>query len=335
MSMISGYIVRRVEASSTSQGRGRSKVSVSVGRRSIDEVVDAFPREKSLEDDITDAFDPNSTGVKVWEHILLVCLLYEGFAVPYFLSFQPESDEQLTIAFLVGILCELLFLLDFYVRAHTGFYADGNLVRDKQKTRRRYIRSSHFVTDMIAIFPFQTFSSDISVVLKFLRYLRLRQFVSSLDELYAKYFVMLKLLKVLVTMVYMAHVVACIRYSFGYNEDELNHWLPPAEESHHALHTQYLSSLFWSVGIMTGLFEGELPRHISEFLFTTLVALCGFSMFTTLVATIFVISKCESGHSEAVEARINQLIHLLSFHRVPESQQVQAIEYLRVRVIKG
>ncbi|KAK1930157.1 Cyclic nucleotide-gated olfactory channel [Phytophthora citrophthora] len=302
-------------------------------RRSLERVMDSFSpqnREKSLmDDDVMDAFDPNFTGVKVWEHILLVCLLYEGFAVPYFLSFQPESDEQLTIAFLVGVLCEFIFLLDFYVRAHTGFYADGNLVRDKQKTRRRYIRSYHFVADIIAILPFQAFSGDISLILKYLRYLRLRQFVSSLDELYAKQFVLLKLLKVLATMVYMAHVVACIRYSFGYNEEGLNHWLPPAEESHHALHTQYLSSLFWSVGIMTGLFEGELPRHISEFLFTTLVALCGFSMFTTLVATIFVISKCESGQSEAVEARINQLVHLLSFHRVPDSQQVQAIEYLR------
>jgi hypothetical protein len=54
-------------------------------------------------------------------------------------------------------------------------------------------------------------------------------------------------------------------------------------------------------------------------------------MFIMLVATIFVISKCESGHSEATEARINQLIHVLSFHRVPAAQQSKAIEYLKVR----
>eukprot|EP00644_Phytophthora_capsici_P010353 jgi/Phyca11/10567/fgenesh1_pm.PHYCAscaffold_51_\ len=80
---------------------------------------------------------------------------------------------------------------------------------------------------------------------------------------------------------------------------------------------------------MTGLFEGELPHHSSEFLFTIVVALCGFSMFTSLVATIFVISKCESGQTEAMEARINQLVHVLSFHRVPEDQQTQAIDYLK------
>ncbi|EGZ20178.1 hypothetical protein PHYSODRAFT_462296, partial [Phytophthora sojae] len=317
MSMISGYAVRRVEGGSVSQGRRRSMASLSVGRRSLEQVMDAFSlqnRAKSLMDnDVTDAFDPKSRAVRAWEHVLLLCLLYQMFMVPYFLSFQPHAISTANAEFVMALVCESAFLLDFYVRAHTGFYADGNLVRDKKLTRRRYFRSYQFATDVIAILPVQA----------------LGQFISSLDELYAKNFVALKLLKVVVSMGYMAHVLACIRYSFGYNESHTNHWLPPEEESHHPLHTKYLSSLFWSIGIMTGLFEGELPRHISEFLFTTLVALCGFSMFTTLVATIFVISKCESGHSEAVEARINQLVHLLSFHRVPESQQVQAVEYLR------
>ncbi|KAG3062694.1 hypothetical protein PC122_g19166 [Phytophthora cactorum] len=314
-------------------------ISASVGRRSPEQVTEALSlqnRDKSLlDDDATDAFDPSCPAIKAWEHILLLCLLYEGFMVPYFLAFQPEAVGGLNVEFAIAVACELMFLIDCYVQANTGYYADGNLIRDKKLTRRRYLRSYHFVIDLVAITPWQACVLNNPYVLarlsllKYARCWRLNQFVTSLDELYAKYFVMLKLFKVLLSMVYMAHVLACIRYSFGYNEHHTNHWLTSEEESHHPLHTQYLGSLFWSVGIMTGLFEGELPRHSSEFLFTTLVALCGFSMFTTLVATIFVISKCESGHSEAVEARINQLVHLLSFHRVPECQQAQAIEYLR------
>ncbi|GMF56638.1 unnamed protein product [Phytophthora fragariaefolia] len=305
------------------------------------QMMDAFSlqsRARSLMDeDVTDAFDPKSRAVRAWEHVLLLSLLYQMFMVPYFLAFQPHAVTTLGADFVMTLVCESTFWIDFYVRAHTGYYSDGNLVRDKKLTRRRYFRSYHFALDVIAMLPLQAFfanDSDMVVrlaLIKFVRCLRLGQFISSLDELYAKNFVMQKLLKVVVSMAYMAHVLACIRYSFGYNEDHTNHWLPPEDERHHSLHTKYLSSLFWSIGIMTGLFEGELPRHISEFLFTTLVALCGFSMFTILVATIFVISKCESGHSEAVEARINQLVHLLSFHRVPESQQAQAVEYLRVK----
>ncbi|ETO80855.1 hypothetical protein F444_04728 [Phytophthora nicotianae P1976] len=340
MSMISGYAVRRVEGNSVlSQGRPRSMIAASVSRRSSAQVPEALSlqdRDKTLlDDDATGAFDPSCAAIKAWEHVLLLCLLYEGFIIPYFLAFQPEAVGGMNLEFVISVACELMFLIDCYVQANTGYYADGNLIRDKKLTRRRYFRSYHFVIDMIAIIPWQVCAQNKPYILarlsllKYARCWRLNQFVTSLDELYAKYFVMLKLFKVLLSMVYMAHVLACIRYIFGYNEHHTNHWLPSEEESHHPLHTQYLGSLFWSVGIMTGLFEGELPRHTSEFLFTTLVALCGFSMFTTLVATIFVISKCESGHSEAVEARINQLVHLLSFHRVPECQQAQAIEYLR------
>ncbi|KAF4028161.1 Cyclic nucleotide-binding domain [Phytophthora infestans] len=200
--------------------------------------------------------------------------------------------------------------MDLYIQAHTGFYSDGNLIRDKKLTR-------HFVV----IYPKLVAKL---LLLKLLRWSRIPQFVSSLDEFYAKYFVVLKLLKVLAFTVFLAHVQACIRFNF--------HHYKIIEESvahSHALHSQYLASMFWSFGIMTGLFEGELPHHSIEFLFTILVALCGFSMFTTLCATIFVISKCESGQTEAMEARINQLVHVLSFHRVPEDQQTQAIEYLK------
>jgi hypothetical protein len=315
--------------------------SLSVGRRSLDHVMDAFSlqsRVKSLmDDDVTDAFDPSAPALKAWEHVLLLCLLYEGFMIPYFLYFQPGAVGTNDPEYALAVICEFMFLLDFYVQAHKGYYEDGNLVRDKKLTRRRYFHSYYFAVDVVAIVPFQFLVlGDHYVIvrlalIKFVRCLRLAQFVSSLDELYAKHFVVLKLLKVLLCMVYMAHVLACARYSFGFDEGSSNIWLPPVAQSHHPVHSQYLSSLFWSVGTMTGLFEGELPRHIGEFLFSTLVTFCGFSMFTTLVATIFVVSKCESGNSEAVEARINQLVHLLSFHRVPENQQTQAVEYLRVR----
>ncbi|KAG6615731.1 Voltage-gated Ion Channel (VIC) Superfamily [Phytophthora cinnamomi] len=217
--MISGYAVRRVEGGSVSQGRRRSLASLSVGRRSLEQVLDAFSlqnRARSLlDDDVTDAFDPKSRAVRAWEHILLLCLLYQMFMVPYFLSFQPHVVVTANAEFVVALVSESAFLVDFYVRAHTGFYSDGNLVRDKKLTRRRYFHSYHFATDVIAILPVQAFFSGDNMVVrlslfKFVRCLRLGQFISSLDELYAKNFVALKLLKVVMSMGYMAHVLACI-----------------------------------------------------------------------------------------------------------------------------
>lgn len=79
--------------------------------------------------------------------------------------------------------------------------------------------------------------------------------------------------------------------------------------------------LYWAFELLTGLVEGEFPYSIIEFIFTIVVALCGFPLFTHLCATFFMLSKCESGHIETAEVRINQFKHLLSFHHVPEQLQ--------------
>ncbi|EGZ23195.1 hypothetical protein PHYSODRAFT_478862 [Phytophthora sojae] len=297
-------------SSSKSKSSEKHSWVLSLSRKSVGRVHSPFSLHTRvahvLAEDRQDAFDPGSKAVMVWDHVLLLCLLLELFLLPYFLAFQSEAMEMVSSLFVLVFACEGVFALDLYVQAHTGYYSNGNLIRDKKRTIRRYVHSVQFVLDVIAL----------------LRCSRLPHFVSSLDEFYAKYFVGLKLLKVLASTVYLAHVLACVRFSLNGGEVE-----SLMESGSHL--EQYLGSLFWSVGIMTGLFEGELPHRSTELMFTIVVALCGFSMFTTLVATIFVISKCESGQMEAMEARINQLVHIFSFHRVPENQQTQAIEYLK------
>jgi hypothetical protein len=315
---------------------------LSMSRRSVGRVHSSFSLHTRLAsvlaEERQDAFDPSSTMAKVWDQILLSCLLLEAFLVPFVLAFQPVLVESVSALYVVVLGCEAVFVADLYVQAHTGYYSDGNLIQDKKRTIRRYIRSRQFALDIAAVLPCQllvvVYPHVVAKVLflKLLRWSRFPQLVSSLDEFYAKHFVPLKLFKVLASTLYLAHVLACVRYSFGDDDDHSNEWLPDTAAHSPSLSRHYLMSLFWSVGIMTGLYEGELPRHSSELLFTILVALCGFAMFTTLCATIFVISKCESGNTEAMEARINQLVHVLSFHRVPESQQAQAVEYLKVRI---
>lgn len=319
---------------------GKSAASVaSKGRKSIDQALGTFRlhlRSSSvLDDEITDAFDPNATAIKIWGQVLFVCFLCEVFMLPLILTLHLDITDEGRWAYAIGLSCEVLFLADLYIQAHTGFYADGNVVRDRRKTRRRYLRSPQFVMDVMALIPFSsmTFLSVTNQLkfdqIKLIRCWRMIKFISALDEFYTTHFVAMKLFKVIIATVYISHFIACVRLVFGYNDDGHNEWL--AERPHDdSLHGRYLQALFWAFGVLTGLFEGELPHSIMQFLFTICVACCGFFVFVTLCATLFVISACESGQTEAVEARINQLVHLLSYHRVPDHQQAPAIEYLRV-----
>ncbi|TYZ65905.1 hypothetical protein PybrP1_002943 [[Pythium] brassicae (nom. inval.)] len=285
--------------------------------------------------EVRNAFDPNARFIQLWHQVLLLCLLYEVMVIPFLLTFKSSAEEWLTPELIALYACELLFVADVYVELNTGYYEDGNVTRDAKKARVKYVKSARFALDMAALPPLsllatnRSFSPVFLELHKLLRVWRIPKYIAMLDDVYAKHFELLKMFKVLVVTVLLSHFVACVRFSFGFDEHGDNHWLP--HPPHHELHAQskYLMSLYWAFGVLTGLFEGELPYTVTEFLFTIFVALCGFTLFTYLCATFFMISKCESGDTETAEARINQFKHLLSFHHVPDQLQQQAVGYLK------
>lgn len=310
-----------------------------VGGQRLSSAVSTFrSRANSVEAlilEVSSAFNPNSKVIQLWHQLLLLCLLYEMMVIPFLLTFKSSADKWLTSELLVVYGCEVLFVVDVYVELNTGYYEDGNVLRDAKKSRLKYIKSARFALDMAALPPLSLVATnlDFSPVFlelhKMIRIWRIPKYIAMLDDVYAKHFELLKMFKVFVVTVLLSHFVACVRFSFGFDRDGHNHWLP--HYPHHELTSQskYLMSLYWAFGLLTGLFEGELPYSAVEFIFTIFVALCGFSLFTYLCATFFMISKCESGHTETAEARINQFKHLLSFHHVPEQLQQQAVGYLK------
>ncbi|KAK1929973.1 Cyclic nucleotide-gated olfactory channel [Phytophthora citrophthora] len=296
------------------------------------------PRSNSVElllFEVQNAFDPNSTFIHMWQQLLLVCVIYEITILPFIVVFRDSDIAQDTAELVIVYICELFFLADVYVELNTGFYEGGDVTRDAKKSRVRYVKSPRFVLDIAALVPVSLFPVETAVSLafyemhKFLRIWRIPKYIARLDDVYARYFVVLKMFKVLVGILLLSHFLACARFLFGYDEHGDDHWLPHKPHHEQSSQTKYLMSIYWSFGVMTGLFEGELPHSIAEFIFTMFVAICGFLLFTYLCAMFFMISKCESGQNEASEARINQFKHLLSFHQVPEELQQQAIGYLK------
>ncbi|KAL4124402.1 hypothetical protein PRIC2_008000 [Phytophthora ramorum] len=295
------------------------------------------PRSNSVElllFEVQDALDPNSSFVHVWQQLLLLCVVYEISILPYLVVFRDNTITRSTGELILVYVSELFFLADVYVELNTGFYEGGDITRDARKSRVRYLKSPRFYLDMLALLPLSLLplKTPVSIAFfemhKLIRVWRIPKYIARLDDVYARYFVVLKMFKVFVGILLLSHFIACIRFLFGYDEHGEDHWLPHLPDHEQTVRTRYLMSIFWAFGVMTGLFEGELPHTISAFIFTIFVAICGFLLFTYLCATFFMISKCES-QNEASEARINQFKHLLSFHHVPEELQHQAIGYLK------
>lgn len=294
--------------------------------------------------DLWNAFDPHSRLIKTWHIALFYCLLYEAFLLPYAVTFLPATSGESAGGlanrpeFQLFYAIELLFCMDFYVQLNTGYYQDGNVHRDTRNARMKYIKTLGFVLDVLAIVPLSLMPIKLPPlshvawleVHKVLRMWRIPKYFSSLEDVFSKNFVILKLSKVLIVTAFLAHLVACARFMFGWDTaDSTYKWLPRASFEQQSLHSKYVISLFWSLGLLTGVYEGELPSRNQEFLFTILVTLTGFALFTYLCAALFVLSKSESSQAVIAEARINQLRHLLSFHHVPEVLQSQVVEFIK------
>jgi CRP-like cAMP-binding protein len=291
------------------------------------------------------ALDPHSPFLEAWHQVLLIVLVFQSFLLPYAVIYVPPTPHGGADAstlppllkrpeFLAFYGAEVLFLADFYFKLNTGFYEDGNIYRDASRSRVKYLLSAGFVLDAIAIVPFalivkQSAISTTPVVLechKFLRIWRVPQYFVILEDAFAKYFVTIKMLKVVVVTAFVTHVLACARVSFGVRTmtDDEQLWLPSADHNS----SMYLRSFFWTFGLLTGVYEGELPRASSEFAFSIVVLLAGFSLFSYLCAVFFVLSKSEQTRGTAAEAKLNQLKHVLCYYHVPEHLQVQAVEYI-------
>lgn len=293
----------------------------------------------SIDQVVRDALKPQSTFLRAWHQILLAGVLYEFFVIPFLFIFKPHADLDETPEALLVYMWEILLFLDLYINFKAVSHEDGGVDQDRYNTWLKYVLSSGFALDVLAIIPFSVFpvhlnaSKMVLEMTKFLRLRRIPQLFSILDDIYATHFELLKLAKLLIGIIFVSHFVACVRFSFGFKyNDTDNEWLPEQNEHQASAITEYLMSLFWAFGLLSGFFEGELPYTLSEFVFTIIVAIFGFSLFTALCATLFLLSKCKSGHAEAAEARINQLKHMLSFHQVPENVQEQAVEYMKVRL---
>ncbi|DAZ95398.1 TPA: hypothetical protein N0F65_001056 [Lagenidium giganteum] len=282
------------------------------------------------------ALDPHWLVWNVTQQALLACVCYELLIVPYLITFRRHvtREDPVPVQLLLLYACEVLFALDFFINTTQSCHERKHRnLTDANKACKVFARSPMFWLDLfvlmpLSLLPFPGIPVALLEVHKLLRVVKVRRYVSIIDDMYAKHFVTLKLLKMLAMTVILSHVVACARFSFGYREHSEDEWLPerPANATDR---TQYLMSLFWAFGLLTGLFEGELPRTIGQFIFTITVALFGFLLFTYLCATFFMISRSEAGYSSAADARITQFRHLLAFHRVPDALQEQAIEYLK------
>ncbi|KAG9412709.1 hypothetical protein AC1031_015611 [Aphanomyces cochlioides] len=281
-------------------------------------------------------FDPHATKLAIWNSVLLLFVLYDVLAVSSILAFGHHICEHPGPLQTLIHVAETAFLGDVYVSCYTGFYHNGDLVREPAMTRMKYIKSRQFPLDVAALIPLSFIPVDptfcgLLFLNKLLRLQRVQRYIASFDKVFARYYILSKLVKVVVALYLFCHVMSCLYLAFGYahhSDDGGHQWRLPEELAHAPVSTKQSAALAWVMGIVSKCLEGGTPRTLLETIFMLIVMLGGFLLFAYICGTLFMISKCEANNREHFDAKLNQLRYVLSFHRVPSYIQSRAVDFL-------
>ena len=94
--------------------------------------------------------NPDGMFMSAWTLIQLVALLYTATIMPYFVAFSESVPENW---FIVELVFDIVFILDFFLNFHIAYWEKDELIMDRKKIFQKYFKS-WFFADLFSSFPF-------------------------------------------------------------------------------------------------------------------------------------------------------------------------------------
>lgn len=219
-------------------------------------------------------FNPETSGKRSWDIMLVFCVLYTTCVVPYRLCFHRDATGGFAT---FESVIDMGFFIDIVLNFFTGIYLpNGDISYDIRVVAWAYLRG-WFVVDFFSTIPldqvarffgFAATSTKALTSAKLLRGLkvlrlfklarlrRLSKMFSSLENAVNTNQSMLSLLKLVLLMLIVAHFVACIWFAIGSQGGD-DSWIhtfgfDDSERQDYVL-LQYVASVYWAIVTMVRL----------------------------------------------------------------------------------
>lgn len=167
--------------------------------------------------------DPQGKFYISWLFIVTLSFLYNAFVIPLRSSFPFQKEGNQHVWLIMDIVADVIYAIDLLLIKHRKMYLfEGFWVKDRQLTRKNYMRKLQFKMDVAALLPLDfLYLYPINLLPRSAVYLRLPrllkiqsfwEFFKLLDRIIASPHV-LRVIKTLSYMLYMIHLTACTYYA--------------------------------------------------------------------------------------------------------------------------
>uniref|UniRef100_A0A1Y9H229 Cyclic nucleotide-binding domain-containing protein n=1 Tax=Anopheles dirus TaxID=7168 RepID=A0A1Y9H229_9DIPT len=231
--------------------------------------------------------DPQGKFYISWLFIVSLSFLYNAWVIPLRSSFPYQTPENTKYWIAMDICADVIYLLDILFVKHRLMYLyEGFWVKDKNLTRKNYIRKLQFKMDLLALVPldllYLRFGTE-HVVFRAPRLLKIQsfwEFFKLIDRVISSPHI-IRVVKTLTYMLYMIHLTACAYYAYSaYQGLGSNRWV--FNNKGHA----YVRCFAFATKTATSIGKNPKPEKEGELMFMTAAWLMGVFVFALLIGQI-------------------------------------------------
>ena len=128
----------------------------------------------------------------------------------------------------IGYITYFSYIIDILINFFTSFYEKGNLITDRYKICKYYLKKGSFISDLITLLALELPIEGFSLLFLFRiiktneLFNRIEKFLFASDTIYN----LLSLFKLILNILFLSHIFACIWYYIGFkNQDSGKTWL--------------------------------------------------------------------------------------------------------------
>ncbi|XP_034408776.1 cyclic nucleotide-gated cation channel alpha-3-like [Cyclopterus lumpus] len=279
--------------------------------------------------------DPATDTYYYWLCTISIPVFYNLMLLVARSCFNELQFGNLTLWLVLDYTSDVLYCMDTFVRARTGFLEQGLLVKDAKVLKEKYMKTRQFRLDVISVIPTDIVFLKIGIdnpEWRFNRLFKLARLFEFFDrtETRTNFPNIFRISNLVLYIIIIIHWNACLYFAIskvlGFGSDT---WVYPSVDNPEfaRLARQYIYCFYWSTLTLTTIGETPPPVRDVEYFFVVVDFLTGVLIFATIVGNVGAMISNMSAARVEFQSKIDSIKQYMQFRKVTKDLEVRVVKW--------